>query len=80
MYPGVALANVSADGHLEVRYDASRIGFEEIEQILNEAGLARPTNLASRIKSGWFRFTDDNVRANAHATHTCCSRPPVSPG
>ena len=78
--PGVDFANVRDDGGLEVRYDASRIGFQEIEQILDEAGLSRPAGFAWRIKSEWFRFTDSNARANANATHACCSRPPVQAG
>jgi hypothetical protein len=78
--PGVAFAKSRDDGGMEVRYDASRIGFHEIEHILDEAGLARPAGLGWRIKSEWFRFTDGNARANASATHACCSRPPVRAG
>lgn len=80
MHPGVALVTAGEDGRLTLRYDTSRIGFEEIEQVLDEAGVARPASLVWRIKSEWFRFTDGNARANAHTTHACCSRPPVPPG
>lgn len=79
-HPGVASASVGEAGRLALRYDASRIGFEEIERILDEAGVARPAGFAWRIKADWFRFTDRNARANAHATHACCSRPPAPPG
>lgn len=77
MHPGIASAKAGEDGRLAVRYDASRIGFAEIELILDEAGLERPDSLLWRIKSELFRFTDENARSNAHATPTCCSRPPI---
>lgn len=77
---GIVTAGVSDTGCIKIRYDTSRIGFNEIEQLLDESGAARPASLVWRIKSGWFCFTDNNARANAHATHACCSKPPVPPG
>lgn len=78
--PGVAYSRPEEKGGLEIRYDASRLGFDEIEGVLDEAGIARPDSMWWRIKSEWFRFTDGNARSNAHAVHACCSRPPVAPG
>lgn len=76
-HPGIASANVGEDRRLAVCYDASRIGFVEIEQILDGAGVERPASLLWRIKAELFRFTDENARANARVTPSCCSRPPV---
>lgn len=67
-------------GRLVVRYDASRVGFAEIERLLDRVGYARPSGLWWRLRAEWFRFTDGNARANAHLTPACCSRPPVAPG
>ncbi|MGB4227944.1 MAG: hypothetical protein WBJ68_15150 [Candidatus Dechloromonas phosphoritropha] len=63
-----------------VSYDSSRLGFWEIDRLLDEVGVARPTTRWWRIKSEWFCFTDRNARDNAHHVATCCSKPPVKPG
>lgn len=78
--PGMDHAGVDAGRHLELRYDASRIGFDEIEKVLDDAGVAWPDGFLWRMRAEWFRFTDGNARANAQATPACCSRPPVAPG
>lgn len=78
--PGVDHVGTDDKGRTAIRYDASQIGFPEIEAILDEAGIARPTDLWWRMRAEWYRFTDANARANAHAKHACCSRPPAVPG
>lgn len=77
--PGMEQAGTDADGRLTIRYDASLLGFPDIERVLDVAGAVRPDSLWWRFRAEWFRFTDGNARANAHATHACCSRPPVPP-
>jgi hypothetical protein len=78
--PGLGHAELDGRGRLVVRYDASQVGFHQIEHVLDQAGIMRPTTLWWRVRAEWYRFTDSNARANAHATHACCSRPPVAPG
>ncbi len=75
-----AMADVRVEGEsLRLRYDASQLGFWEIEDLLDQAGVARPPGLWWRIKAEWFRFTDRNSRDNAHHVAACCSKPPGTP-
>jgi len=78
--PGLGEARVDGQGRLVVRYDASRLGFPQIEHVLDQAGVKRPGNLWWRVRAEWYRFTDSNARANAQVMPACCSRPPVAPG
>jgi NADP-dependent 3-hydroxy acid dehydrogenase YdfG len=65
------------DGRLHLRYDASSVGFQDIERLFNEAGLQRPTSLWWRCRSAWYRFLDTNAKSNALSKGgACCSRPP----
>jgi hypothetical protein len=65
------------DGQLRLRYDASSVGFQDIERLLDEAGVSRPTGFWWRLKSAWYRFLDANARSNALSRGgACCSRPP----
>jgi hypothetical protein len=77
---GVAHARVVGQGRLQVRYDTSRLGFWDIERMLDEAGVARATGLWWRMKSEWFRYTDRNSRDNVQHVAACCSKPPAAPG
>lgn len=72
------LSDVHADGQrLSVRYDASGANFSDLEQLLDEAGLHRPTSLWWRFKSALYRFLDANVKSNAlSGGGACCNRPP----
>lgn len=72
----VAYAKAGANG-LEVCYDASRLGFREIEQLLAEAGIGRPNGLGWRLRAAWYAFVDENARSNARrGDGACCNRPP----
>jgi hypothetical protein len=76
----VAEARIVNGKDLQLRYDASRLGFWEIEDLLDKAGVARPDSFWWHVKSEWFRFTDNNARENAHHVAACCSKAPVKPG
>lgn len=78
--PGVHSCRLDGTDRLVLRYDASRLGFPEIERLLDEAGVTRRDSRWWRIKAEWYRFTDGNLRSNASVTPACCSRPPVVPG
>ena len=61
---------------LRLTYEANRIGFGEITSALNSQGLALPQHWWMRLKAAWYRFTDENARANATAKGgACCSQP-----
>lgn len=78
--PGVGSCRLDGTDHLVLHYDASRLGFEEVERILDEAGVARRQSMWWKVKAEFYRFTDGNIRGNAAVTPACCSRPPVAPG
>lgn len=65
------------DGQLHLCHDASGVGSQDIERLLNEAGLQRPASFWWRCRSAWYRFLDTNARSNARSlSGACCSRPP----
>ena len=62
---------------LHIRYDASVVSIRDIERLLDEAGVVRPSGFWWRFKLAWYRFLDDNARSNALSKGgACCSRPP----
>lgn len=71
-------AHADPRGQLRIRYDASSIGIRDIERLLDESGVRRPSNAWWRFKSAWYRFLDDNARTNAHSSGgACCNRAPT---
>lgn len=73
----VSDAQVDKQGRLRVAYDASRIGMSDIEALLHRSGVARATGFWPRLKLVWYRYLDENARANARAGGgACCNRPP----
>lgn len=77
----VAYAKAAGKDRLQVRYDASRLGFREIERLLDEAGVGRPASVWWRLHAAWYAFLDDNARGNAKGGDgACCNRPPGSGG
>lgn len=74
-----SIREVHIDGctRLQLRYDASSIGFRDIEYILDQAGIQRPDSVLWRFKAALYRFLDDNARSNALSQGgACCNRPP----
>ncbi len=73
------VSDVRFDGNarLRIRYDASCVGFGDIERLLAETGIQRADGAWWRFKSAWYRFVDRNIRANAlSGGGSCCNRPP----
>lgn len=65
------------DQHLRVHYDASNVNFRDIERLLDEVGLQRPTSVWWRFRSALYRYLDTNARSNALSRGgACCNRPP----
>jgi len=71
-------AHIDRHGQLRIRYVASSVGIRDIERLLDESGVRRPSNAWWQFKSAWYRFLDDNARTNAHASGgACCNRAPT---
>ena len=61
---------------LKIAYDASRHNVDEVIGILRKHGATVSDSWWSRVKLGWQRQTDQNIRDNAaHVAH-CCNKPP----
>ena len=74
-------AHIDRHGQLRVSYDTSGVGISDIEALLDHAGIARASGAGWRLKSAWYRFLDENARANAHSRGgACCNRPPSAHG
>lgn len=68
---------VDQRGRLHVLYDASSISMQDIEAILEKSGIVRAENFWWKLKSGWYRFVDENAKSNASSGEgACCNRPP----
>lgn len=78
---GVLHVELRGDARLRLRYDVARIAHGEIERVLDGAGLCRRATLWWRVRAAWYRYLDENIKANAGARGgACCSRPPPGGG
>ncbi|MFH1820123.1 hypothetical protein [Thiobacillus sp.] len=74
-------AHVDRQGQLRIVYDAASVSIQDIEALLDSAGIARTTGAWWRLKSAWYRFLDENAHANAISQGgACCNRPPLGSG
>jgi hypothetical protein len=75
---GVCDFSIDADNKsLVILYDASKTNYETVTASLSDSGFVPLDSWWSRIKGGWYKFTDDNVRDNAKAPPpACCNKPP----
>ena len=66
-------------GHLlEVAYDGAKRQLADVEATLARHGARLATDWRMRLKCSWYRFTEENVRANAQHVPHCCNKPPVA--
>jgi hypothetical protein len=69
-------ANISKQ-RLIVGYDIIKTDCQTILALLEETGFPPLDSFWSRCRMGWYRFTDENGRANAKAPpSSCCNKPP----
>ncbi|MDD3762896.1 MAG: hypothetical protein VX836_19815 [Pseudomonadota bacterium] len=61
---------------LRVVYDAARIDIDALERLVRECGLSIDDSRWARIKEGWYRFVDENVRDNFRSQPRGCHHPP----
>lgn len=76
--PGVCKYAVDADKQrVVILYDASKTDYETVSGALVSSGFVPQDNWWSRLKGGWFQFTDTNARDNAKAPPpACCNKSP----
>jgi copper chaperone CopZ len=76
--PGVL--NVATDVEKQwviVRYNARQLNYQNIVETLEKTGFPPRDNWWNRFKGNWYRFSDENARANAKAPPSaCCNKPP----
>jgi len=75
---GVDVARIKAENkQLYIAYDASFKNLDEIEAILKKHNIEIASTFWNRIKAGWYKNTDENVKGNAtHEAHCCNKMPP----
>ena len=75
---GVRQVVTNVDKHrVVVRYDASRLAYHAIVDVMENTGFPPSGNWWNRLKSIWFQFTDTNASENAKAPPAaCCNKTP----
>ena len=77
-HPCVDLAERRPKNKLRIIYDASHWSIDELLGLVSAAGGQLKEGWWGQRKLAWYRFTDDNVRANAqHQPHCCSKMPPM---
>jgi len=62
---------------LIVEYDASKLSYQAIADVLEKTGFPPSNNWWSRIKAGWYEYADSNSRENAKVPPSaCCNKTP----
>ena len=75
-HPCVDHAEYRAGNQLRVTYDGSHWSTDDLLQLIEARGGRPDKGWWTRQKLAWYRFTDDNVRANARHEPFCCSKVP----
>ncbi|WP_273207538.1 hypothetical protein [Marinobacter subterrani] len=75
-HPCVDFAEHKAGEQLCVSYDGTHWSVDELLSAIQANGGQLKTGWWTRRKLAWYRFTDDNVRANAKHEPFCCSKIP----
>lgn len=63
-------------GQFDVTYDASHWSVDRVIAAVQDKGGDVVHSGWQRMKLGWYRFTDENVQANAKHEPFCCSKIP----
>lgn len=75
-HPCVDFAERKATSQLRVTYDGTHWSIDELLELIRIHSGRLKTGWWTRRKLAWYRFTDDNVRANAQHEPFCCSKIP----
>lgn len=77
-HPCIDFAERKSGSYLCVSYDGSHWTIDELLALITSRGGSLKPGWWTRRKLAWYRFTDDNVRANArHEPHCCSKIPPM---
>lgn len=57
-------------------YDAAQCGVDAVEKVLNGYGAQFASSIWNRLKIGYFRFIDQNIKDNAAHQPHCCNKVP----
>ncbi|WP_296933171.1 hypothetical protein [uncultured Marinobacter sp.] len=77
-HPCVDLAERKPTNALRIAYDASHWSVDDLLEMVTARGGQLKGGWWTQRKLAWYRFTDDNVRANAqHQPHCCSKMPPM---
>ncbi|AMQ88462.1 MULTISPECIES: hypothetical protein [Marinobacter] len=74
--PGVDFAERKSGNQLHVTYDGTHYSTDELIELIGAHGGGLKPGWWTRRKLAGYRFTDENVRANAKHVPVCCSKMP----
>ena len=75
-HPCVDFAERQRGNRLMVTYDGTHWSIDELVDLIASYGGRLASGWWTRRKLAWYRFTDENVRANAKHKPFCCSKIP----
>lgn len=75
-HPCVDFAERRPKNSLYVSYDGTHWSTDQLLEMIEAEGGHLKNDWWTRRKLAWYRFTDDNVRANAKHDPFCCSKIP----
>lgn len=75
-HPCVDFAERKAGNVLRITYDGTHWTVDETLELIESHGGKLKAGWWARRRLAWYRFTDDNVRANAKHEPFCCSKIP----
>ncbi len=75
-HPCVDFAEQKPTNQLHVTYDGTHWSLDELLGLIKTHGGRLKAGWWTLRKLAWYRFTDDNVRANAKHDPFCCSKIP----
>jgi hypothetical protein len=75
-HPCVDFAESRPENQLIVTFDGSHWSTDDLIDLIDARGGRLKPGWWQRQKLAWYRFTDDNVRANVKHEPFCCSKIP----
>lgn len=75
-HPCVDFAERKSNNRLRVTYDGTHWCIDDLLELIKTHGAHLKSGWWTQRKLAWYRFTDDNVRANAKHEAFCCSKIP----
>jgi hypothetical protein len=75
---GIDKASINPEkNHLDIAYDASFKSLDDVDACLRAHNIQFSNAFWNKVKIGWYKNTDENVKANVkHVPHCCNKMPP----